>query len=867
MYRFALLLLLTVLSSFLYAGRSNDKKPKIIGQLPVTTKEEESTTLNTDQLIVIYEEDDDDDGEDDDEGDDEDDGGDLTMEVSEGDNYAVNGTTITPDINFTGILTVPVSVSNKDKKSNTYEMSVWVTEENDPPVITGQTAASISEGQSFEVKNEHLTVSDPDDTYPLGFSLTSSDGNNYTRSGNVITPVAGYHGTLSVPVTVHDGAASSEPYNFEMSVNSVNSAPEITGQSPNPITINEDASFVFSFSNLTVNDEDNTYPEGFTLVVGPGANYSVAGTTITPDPNYSGAITVPVTVNDGTDNSAPFNVSVNVTAVNDAPTITAQAATLATRQDRAITISISHVTVTDLDNTQFTLGVLPGANYTVSGSTITPSSGFSGTLTVPVTVNDGTVDSQPFNLQVSVNANSAPVITGQRVLEVQEDQSITLALTDLTVTDSDNNYPADFTLSVQAGSNYTVSGTVITPSANFNGTLSVPVTVSDGTTSSAPFNVQIAVVPVNDGPVINSQRSLQTEENQPITLALTDLTVTDPDNTYPDGFSLAVQGGTNYTVSGTTVTPSSGFSGMLSVPVTVNDGQTSSAPFNVQITVDVVNDAPVITGQRSLQISENQSLTLAFTDLTVSDPDNTYPNGFSMTVQTGDNYAVSGTTITPSPGFSGTLSIPVTVSDGQASSAVFNVQIVVSPVNDPPVITAQRSLQTSENQSITLALTDLTVSDPDNTYPNGFSMAVQAGTNYTVSGTTITPSSGFSGTLSVPVTVSDGQASSAVFNVQIAVSPVNDAPVITAHRALQTPEDTPIALALTDLTVVDNDNVFPNGFTLLVSAGTNYTVSGATITPAANFSGTLTVPVQVNDGANSSAAFNVAITVADCTHK
>ena len=69
------------------------------------------------------------------------------------------------------------------------------------------------------------------------------------------------------------------------------------------------------------------------------------------------------------------------------------------------------------------------------------------------------------------------------------------------MTDPDDNYPADFTLAVQSGSNYSAVGNTLTPAANFNGTLTVPVVVNDGTTDSNPFNLSITVTPVNDAPV------------------------------------------------------------------------------------------------------------------------------------------------------------------------------------------------------------------------------------------------------------------------------------------------------------------------------------------------------------------------------
>ncbi|MFE8070872.1 putative Ig domain-containing protein [Marinobacteraceae bacterium S3BR75-40.1] len=99
--------------------------------------------------------------------------------------------------------------------------------------------------------------------------------------------------------------------------------------------------------------------------------------------------------------------------------------------------------------------------------------------------------------------DAVPVITGQTALAMDEDSTLTLDLSNLTVNDSDSNYPTDFTLHVQSGTNYTVSGNSIRPATNFNGQLSVPVTVDDGRNTSAPYTLSVTVNPVNDSPHIS----------------------------------------------------------------------------------------------------------------------------------------------------------------------------------------------------------------------------------------------------------------------------------------------------------------------------------------------------------------------------
>jgi gliding motility-associated-like protein len=790
----------------------------------------------------------------------------FSMTISDGDHYSVNGTTVTPDPEFFGDLAVPVTVNDGTASSNVYALQLSVTEENDPPVITGQNPNPLvtPEEQAITITLDKLVVIDPDNSYPTGFTLNVLAGTNYDVVSNVVTPVSNFNGTLSVPVTVNDGANTSDPFNLQISVTAVNDAPLITGQNPDPLITAEEQPITVEFTNLLVTDVDNPYPTGFSLSLTDGDNYSILGNVVTPDAEYTGTLTVPVIVNDGALASNSFDLEIQVTGTNDAPVIDAQVP-LTIDEDNSLTVSLSHLQVTDSDNTYpdgFTLSLTDGDNYDVSGTTVIPAANYFGTLTVPVTVNDGSASSAPFNLTVTVNPiNDQPVITSQVPLTTGENQPITIAFENLVVTDPDNVYPTGFVLSLLSGTSYSVSNLTVTPAAGFNGTLSVGAFVNDGTANSDVYNIQIDVTAVNDPPVITGQLPLTFAEDTPFTIQLADLTVSDPDNSFPTGFTLSVLSGTGYSVTANTVTPTTNFTGVLTVVVSVNDGTNESDPFSLQVTISPVNDAPTITGQSSLSVNEDESLTIDPGNLTVFDPDNVYPTGFTLTVFSGTNYTVSDKIITPDADFKGTLSVPVQVSDGLLTSNIFDLQVTVTDVNDAPVITGQTTVSTSEDTPVAILLSQLTVFDPDNNFPVGFALIVEAGTNYTFSGATITPSTDFNGTLNVNIKVSDGTNDSEVFQFQIQVGDTNDPPQITTQTALSTNEETAFTILLSHLTVVDPDNSFPVGFTLLVSAGENFTVSDNTITPNLNFFGTLTVPVRVNDGVNNSATFDLSVNV------
>ncbi|MBT1700378.1 T9SS type B sorting domain-containing protein [Fulvivirgaceae bacterium PWU4] len=352
--------------------------------------------------------------------------------------------------------------------------------------------------------------------------------------------------------------------------------------------------------------------------------------------------------------------------------------------------------------------------YDVSGSTITPAADFTGKLKVKIRVTNGKVKSHKFDLQIDVikagaddgddsgddpgdddddddddgdnDTNVKPTIVSQVPVAINKNQSFTIRLSHLVVSDPDNDYPDDFRLKVEAGGNYKVTDAVVTPGENFVGALAVRVRVNDGKANSDAFDFKITVndiVAPNVKPVITAQAPLSTFKNESVTLKLTDLSVTDPDNQYPADFTLTVMPGTNYTVSGHAITPSAEFMGMLFVKVKVNDGKDDSNVFDARVSV-LERGTLQILGQNPITISEDSAYTFRLSDLNVSDPSDSYPDGFRLSIVDGDNYAVEGQTIRPDADFHGNLAVRVKVVKGAASSNVFEALVIVVPVNDPP---------------------------------------------------------------------------------------------------------------------------------------------------------------------------------------
>jgi hypothetical protein len=171
----------------------------------------------------------------------------------------ISGTPVQP-----GSYPIQLQVRNvSTNQTATQSYTLVVANVNDAPVITGQTPNPIpgQQGVALTIALSHLTVTDPDNTYPTGFTLTVLNGSNYSRNGNTITPNSTFVGNLSVPVRVSDGAANSNTFNLVVSV--ANQAPVITGQTPNPLQATQGVALPIALSHLTVTDGDDAYPAGF----------------------------------------------------------------------------------------------------------------------------------------------------------------------------------------------------------------------------------------------------------------------------------------------------------------------------------------------------------------------------------------------------------------------------------------------------------------------------------------------------------------------------------------------------------------------------------------------------------------------------
>lgn len=734
---------------------------------------------------------------------------------------------------------------------------ITVTPVNDAPAINGTPAAVAALGGTYEYQ---VSVTDPDDNNDgsgLTFSLEGPEGMTISPTGFIEwTPEA--EGSFAVTVSVVDGqenGAAEDSISWMIEVRDNNTAPTINQSEP-AITTTEDAE---GFATLTAADaEGDALAWSISEQPSNGAAIVINGAvTYTPLPNFNGTDSFTVVVSDG---SLPDSVVVDVTvaSVNDAPVIDQSQAVIETSEDVAgsVTLTASDVEGDSLNWTVST-GAENGTAAVVNGEiTYTPDADFSGTDSFVVEASDGT-DSDTITVTVTVaDVADAPVID-QETASITTDED-TDGSTLLTATDSDGD-PLIWSVSAQATNGTAVASDgniTYTPAANFNGSDSFTVEVSDGGLTDNVV-VDVTVNSVNDLPVFD-QMNAQISTDEDVQGAV-NLTASDVENdvlvwnvTEQAGNGVAAVADGNVTYQ-----PAADFFGSDSFVVAVNDGG-ENVTMAVSVTVAAVNDAPVILSTAPTSATEGVEYRYAVDADDVDGPTLAYS---LATAPAGMQISESGLiTWTPADGIS-TANVIVAVSDGSDSGSVTqSFTIAVTDVNDAPVITSVAptsvilgeeytytpSATDAENDSLTWSLTQK---------PAGMTI------NVTTGAISWTPAeAGSSGT--VRLVANDGNSDSVAQTFVITVSePDNEAPVIGQGETdtLTTDEDTQ---GSTTLTATDaNGDSLSWSVSSPASNGSAAVVGGnVTYTPNANFNGNDSFTVQVSDGSlTDSIVVNVTV--------
>ena len=472
-----------------------------------------------------------------------------------------------------------------------------------------------------------------------------------------------------------------------------------------------------------------------------GAQISVAPAAVTDvsrrviyvpeaDSNGTGYTTFGFRVNDGREDSEQAMVTVNLTAVNDAPTVTAIANPTAVLEDAgAQTVSLAGISTGATNESQALTvtavssrpGLIPNptvsyASPAATGTlTYTPAADSSGTATITVVVKDdggvaeGGVDSVTVSFAVTVApVNDAPTVTAVAGRDTIDEDAGVQTATFLGIGSGAADESQALAVTAVSGNpllvphpsvsytSPTATGTLTyTPVADANGVAVITLKVKDdggranGGVDSVMTQFEVRVRAIQDAPVAVDDEE-ETDEDAPTRLYVL------PNDREVDGDPLTVTEVSGISGGSAEIDPDDGsvvffpaedFSGRAGFSYTISDGKGHTATARVTVNVAAVNDPPSAADDQAAVVA-GQAV-----DVPVLGNDSD-PDGDELTVASVGDAAHGSAAIqdggviayTPAVGFEGEDTFTYTVSDGQGETAAGTVTVTVSSANQPPQI-------------------------------------------------------------------------------------------------------------------------------------------------------------------------------------
>jgi fibro-slime domain-containing protein len=431
---------------------------------------------------------------------------------------------------------------------------------------------------------------------------------------------------------------------------------------------------------------------------------------------------------------------------------------------------------------------------------------------------------------------------------------------------------------------------IYTPTANFNGSVSFTYRAFD-TELYSTATVTIVVNPVNDIPAAIPD-VYTVNEDAALSVSAPGVLINDSD---ADGTSLTayvvdppIQPGHTITMAANgsfTYTRPLNFNGQITFTYGVTDGSANSAKVTDTITVTPVNDAPT-AGNDAYNISEGVALNVP----SAGNP-NVLANDVDIDGDALKTELVTGIlpaqgslvfrddgsfTYTPAAFLNGTVTFTYRVKDAALYSAPATVNIFIGSVNDPPVAVREK-YTIQEDGILTVSAPGLLSNDTDpendplkvvpvGTLPAGLTLNQNGSLSYT-------PVLNFNGIVAFTYQANDGFLNSNIVTDTIAVTAVNDKPIVAANVTYNATEDVVLTIAangvppglLSYVTDVDNTNLTVKMITSVLPAQGTLTVQsdGAFVyTPTLNYFGTATFTFRAYDLTDSSAIATATIVVA-----
>ena len=655
---------------------------------------------------------------------------------------AGDGLIYTPAADFYGTETFSYTIRDASGATATGEVTVNVTNVNDPPVAQ-DVFVTVTEDETtptfIAVITNDVIGPDPPDN-PIEFvqivSVGSAIGTVTNNTFNLsYVPAANFFGTDTFTYVLRDGAGLEDTGTVTVTVTEVNDAPTANADL---VTVAQNSPQTIPAATLLANDSAGPGETSQTLRITSVAATGSGTVSLNPDgsaviytsaADFLGTDTFSyVITDDGTTDGAASpltatgQVTVMVTEEGPEPPVAADDLFTVSSNSAVQTFAVlendsspSGGTATIAAVTQGSGGGTVAIAANNAGVTYVPAANFRGTDTFTYTITDETTQTDTATVTITVN-NSPPT--------ARDDEFTLLQTTRLDLLANDTTAPdTDETLTIQSTTTPTAGGTVslvddgaavsYSPPSGFIGSDTFTYTASDGHGGTATATVTINVEPDNLPPVAFDDAFTVSAGS-----SANSLDVLENDTSLPDENETLTISAVGTSAAGATVTrnaandrilytPAAGFTGDDSFTYTISDGNGGTDSATVTVSVEAVNTPnPPHAANDTFTVNQDSQ-------------DNTFDVLTNDTLAAGANGPLRVTAVTqgnrggtvsigaggadisyrPASGISGTETFAYTISDDDGGTDSAQVTVTITPPPEPTATVISGAVHVDANNN------------------------------------------------------------------------------------------------------------------------------------------------------------------------